>query len=184
MEADMSTTSAAFEGRAGRYTEDNTLLVKFFSHSKPNATKSAEEGRPIFVDTDYIQIMQPGNKDSIVIRPATEMDRARFPDHYRKYKARVDQVPTDGTPLAEWPQITRSQAEELRFQNVLTVEQLAGMSDANAQGVMGINSLKQKARDFLEGHDKSAELIEKLTARIDELEANQKKKPGRKPKEE
>ena len=165
IESDFGTTAMAMQ--SGRYVGDETLLVRFYSAPRKDITRSREEGRLIAVDVDYIEIMQPGNKDSIVRRPATDRDKDRFAEHYRKYKAREEQQAVEGTPLEEWPAITRSQCEELRFLNIRTVEQLAAVSDSNAQNVMGINGLKQKAKDFLE----SSNANDKLAARIAELEA-------------
>jgi len=148
-EADSGLTAMAMEGQKGRYNGDEFLLVKFFTHPKLNRVKSKEEQRPIYVETPYIQIMQPGNKDSIVIRPATAMDKNRFAEHFRKYEARETEEHVEGTLLEEWTGITRSQCEELKYLNIRTVEQLAGVNDSNAQNVMGIAFLKQKAGKYL-----------------------------------
>ena len=114
---------------------------------------------------------KPGNKDSIVIRPATSMDKQRFAEHYRKFEAREDQEALEGTLLDEWPGISRSQCEELKYLNIRTVEQLAAVSDSNAQGVMGISFLKQKAEKYLEESKSGANeaKIAELEAKIREL---------------
>ena len=157
MEADMGITNMAMDaGSNNRFQGDETLLVKFFSHPKLNQAKSADEGRPIYEEQPYIQIMQPGNKDSIIQRPATDMDKNRFAEHFRKFQARETEEHIEGTLLENWPQITRSQVEELRFFNVRTVEQLVNMSDSNGQGLMGIGLLKQKAQAYLEDSDANA----------------------------
>ena len=156
MEADMGLTNMAMEGRQGRYLADDTLAVRFFSHPRQNEAKSQEEGRPIFEDVDYIEIMQPGNKDSIVRRPATPMDIQRFARHYEAYKARTGEEILEGTPLKEWGLLTGAQCAELEFMNIKTVEQLAGVSDSNAQNMLGVMALRQKAQDYLEASKESA----------------------------
>lgn len=187
-EADNSLTSMAMN--TGRYNGDETLLVRFFSHPRQNKAKSEAEGRPIFEDTDYIEIMQPGNKDSIIKRPATDMDKNRFAEHYRKYQARQDDEHVEGTLIDEAPFVTRAQVEELRFLNIRTVEQLAGLSDSNAQGIMGIQAMKQKAKIYLETAKDTAtaealaeqkELNAALMARLEALESGDAtpKKRGR-----
>lgn len=188
-EANYGLTEQAFGGNQARYAADATLLVRFFKNPKLNEGKSAIEGRPIFEETDYIQIMQPGNKDSIIIRPATPMDKNRFAEHYRKYTARQEQEYVDGTLLSEWPGVTRSQCEELAYFNIKTVEQLAAVSDSNAQKIMGIQVLKSKAAAYLESADgekaaeelrKQKELNAQLMARLEALEsAEEPKKPRR-----
>jgi hypothetical protein len=172
-EADYALTEGAFEGPAGRYKGDETLLVKFYKAPKFNQRKSHEAGRPIYDETDYISIMQPGNKDSIVIRPAMELDKQRFSQHWSKYQARQDDEQIEGTLLEDWPGVTRSLAEELKFFNVRTVEQLASISDSNGIKIMGINMLKEKATAYLEASETNAaaEQLSAANARIDELMA-------------
>jgi len=154
MEAEYGSTDLAMNN--GRYHGDETLLVKFYKHPRHNAIKSKEAGRPIFEEVAYIEIMQPGNKDSIVRRPASDMDKNRFAEHYRKFEAREDQDSIEGTLLEEWAGVTRSQVEELKFLNIRTVEQLSAVSDSNAQNVMGISFLKEKANKYLEGAEGEA----------------------------
>lgn len=187
-EADYGITDMAMSN--GRYQGDESLLVKFFKHPLLNQIKSEEQGRPIYEETPYIQIMQPGNKDSIVVRPASDMDKNRFAEHYRKFEAREDQDSIEGTLLEEWAAVTRSQVEELRYLNIRTVEQLATVSDSNAQNVMGINLLREKAKKFLETSEKEAtaerfaELEAKYQALLESQGVEAPKKRGRPKKEE
>ena len=150
---------------------DDTLLVRFYPKARENKVESAKEGRPIFHDVDYIEIRTPGSRDAVA-RPAKPGDIARFPKHYEAYKNRTSQEVNDGTPLAEWPGVTRSQAEELGFFNVKTVEQLASMADNHATGFMGIQALKRKASEWIdqarEGA-KAAELKAELAKRDEEI---------------
>ena len=157
----------------GRYQGDEVLLVKFFTNAKLNHNKTRDEGRPIYTDVPYISIMQPGNKDSIVIRPATSIDRNRFPEHFRKFEARESQEANEGMPLEEWTGITRSQCAELRFFNILTVEQLSNVTDSNAQNMMGINMLKTRAIAYIKAAKETAtdEKFDELQAKYDDLVA-------------
>lgn len=160
-EADMGMTSAAMGNGAG----DEQLLVRFYLHPKQNQAKTKEMGRPIFEDCEYIEIIQPGNKDNIIRRPASNLDLQRFPEHYKKWKARQsDEVHVEGTLLTEWPGATKSQVAELQYLNVMTVEQLAGLADNHAQGMMGVNILKQRAKAYLEASNtqKAADEMEEL----------------------
>ena len=172
-EADMGITSMAMGGNNGRHQGDEHLLVRFYMHPAKDKTASAEAGRPIFKDVPYVHIMQPGNKESIIHRKATDMDINRFAEHYRKFEARENQEAVEGTPLIEWPGITRSQAEELKFYNVITVEQLVGMSDTNAQNFRGMGELRNRAKAFLEAakENAGAEALAAAAKRNEELEA-------------
>ena len=138
----------AFEQNA-QSEEDKKLLVKFFMQPRPDKLATVKEGRPIFKDVEYVDIKIPGDRTGGACRPATYQDKIRFSDHYRMFKARIE-VPLEGTPLGEWPLITRSLVEELAFHNVKTVEHLAGMADVNIAKFMGLGTLKAKAVTWLE----------------------------------
>ncbi len=150
-EADLAMTEAAMSaGNANaRFAQDDGLFVVFHLHPELNETKSAEEGRPIYEEQEYITIIIPGDKDNIVDRKVMQQDRERFPRQYMAFKAKEDQ-PQVGTPLEEWSGVSRSQIEELKFFNVTTVEALAAIPDSQSQKFMGINALKQKALAYIE----------------------------------
>ena len=189
LEAEYGSTDLAMNN--GRFHGDENLLVKFYMHPKMNEAASKKASRPIFEEAVHIEIMQPGNKDSIIRRPASRMDKERFAEHFRRFEARIDDEGVVGTLLAEWPGITRSQVNELAYLNIKTVEQLASVSDSNAQNVMGISFLKQKANKFLETSKETAtaEALAEMQAKYDELlerlsadEPAPKKATKRKPK--
>ena len=152
---------------------DEQLLVKFEIRPKVDSDASAKEGRPIYRDVEYINIRAPGSSDN-VIRPATHRDRNRFARHYQAFKARTsndDAEYVEGTLLAEWPTVSRSQVEELAFFGIKTVEQLANTSDANGQAFMGFNGLKRKANEWLKAAAQGVGLSELQTelAKRDEV---------------
>jgi len=157
----------------GREAEaDAALMVKFFMREKEDSDATNEAGRPIYKDREYVEIRVPGKRDPLVCRPATPADKNRFPRHYDMFKRRVE-APTEGTPLAEWPQISRSMAEELSFLQVKTVEQFVQMSDGDASNIRGGMGLKEKAKEFLKYSDKTKLISEKqaLETRLAEQEA-------------
>jgi len=158
---------------SGNREGDNNLLVKFFNKAMRSEDKSREEGRPIFDEVEYVDIRVAGSKNGHICRPARLDDKSRFPDHYNAFKNRME-MPVEGTPLTEWAVITRSQAEELAFFNVKTVEQLASMSDGQSGKFMGMNSLRQKAKDWVkEAKDNapSIKMAEELRERDDTITA-------------
>lgn len=152
---------------------DKSLLVKFLVKPKKDQQASKRAGRPIFKDTEYIDIKIPGNRTAGACRPATADDRKRFPEHYARFKQRIEEDPNEGTPLSEWPAISRSQAEELAFVHVKTVEQLANMADVQVANFMGLFELKQKAQEWLEQAKEQAKFAE-VKKELEELrETNQ-----------
>jgi len=163
-----------YEGNVEDFTpaqasaQDEHLLVKFFVKAAPDKAKTLENGCPIFVDREYVDIRVPGSRDG-VSRPATPRDRARFPRHYAAFQQRKE-TPLEGTPLAEWPLATRSMVEMLAFSNVKTVEQLASMPDSASGNFMGAGNLKRQAQEWLEDAKDDAGTV-RLTARLEEAEA-------------
>jgi hypothetical protein len=165
---------AAFDQSSAK-AEDDKLLVKFEIRSRPDSVATMKEGRPIFKDVEYIDIKIPGSRTGGACRPASHADKQRFPRHYEAFQQRIEE-PTEGTPLAEWPLISRSQAEEFAYHNVKTVENLVAMSDTNAGNFMGVNALKKKAKRWLEQASSEADtahLQEELQKRDDLIAAMQ-----------
>jgi hypothetical protein len=137
---------------------DKSLMVKFFYKEVQNKMESQKQGRPVFKEKLYIEIRIAGQRDVQACRPATHADKQRFPRHLDAFERRVE-APTEGMPLSEWPKITRSQAEELSFNNVKTVEQLASMKDSNLSKMMNGYSLRDAAVKWLELN--SAETVDR-----------------------
>lgn len=169
---------------------DEGLLVRFYIKPRPDSVETKKQGKPCFKDVDYIEIRVPGQRNWVA-RPASAADIARFPRHWEAYKNRTSEDDyIEGTLLAEWPLITRSQVEEFAFAGVKTVEHLAAMPDVNVSQFMGAGTLKEKAKQWLEQAldgkakaDLQAELS-KRDAEIDELKAQMAElmKPKAKPK--
>jgi hypothetical protein len=145
-------------------------MVKFFYKEVQNKMESQKQNRPVFKEKLYIEIRIAGQRDVQACRPATHADKQRFPRHLDAFERRVE-APTEGMPLVEWPKITRSQAEELSFNNVKTVEQLASMKDSNLSKMMNGYSLRDAAVKWLELN--SAETVdrekEEMRAELAEL---------------
>jgi hypothetical protein len=151
---------------------DKALLVKFFYKNVENKLESTAAGRPIFKEKTYIEIRLPGQRGVQACRPVTHADKMRFPKHFEAFEARME-PPTEGTPLTEWPQISRTQAEELSFLHIKTVEQLATVKDVNIQKFMGGYTLREKAVKWLDLNEKEVDNREKadMQTDIDELKA-------------
>lgn len=138
------------------------LFVQFYMHPRQSEAKSTEAGRPIYDETEYIRIMVPGDKASIVERPVrlgihVNADNQKFSAEYSAFRANKEQTEV-GTPLAEWPPISRSQVKEMAYFNVRTVEQLAGMADSHIQKFAGLLKLRNLAQRFIEHADAAAPL--------------------------
>lgn len=140
--------------------QDANLAVRFYTAPIQNQAKSVDEGRPIFDDTEMVEIRVRGDRNNIVQRPVREEDKRRFRDAYKAYTEGSAQL-ASGTPLAQWPIMSDSMVEELKYMGFYTVEQVSTASDSVCGKVPGLTSMKQKAAAFLE-LAKGAAPLEKL----------------------
>lgn len=151
---------------------DDDLMVRFFYKEREDKIKTLAEGRPCFKEMEYVEIRVPGSRDAQACRPATFRDKQRFSRHYEAFQKRIE-MPEEGTLLKEWPQVSRSQVEELSFINVKTVEQVASMSDTHANKFHGGITLKDRAQKWLESAGESKLIAEKeaLQSRLRDMES-------------
>lgn len=134
---------------------DDKLFVQFYVKAVMNNFKSAEAGRPIFDEKDFVRIIVPGDRNTVVDTVVSPEYAHRFRSRYEAFK-RNQATPVTGTPLAIWPHISVGMRAELAAAHVTTVEQLAELPDNLAQRFMGINSLRQKAQTFLQAANDGA----------------------------
>lgn len=161
-EASFSDTQRAMEGRSA----DDRLMIKFEIFPHPNEIKSLEAGHPVYDDREYITIIVPGDKTSVVHRPVWAQDRTRFARQYAQFKQGQEQTVV-GLPLKLWGGMTLGQAKEFEYFNVKTVEQLSEMSDGNGIAIHGFQGLKQRAKDYLAQAKEQQPLLE-MRAAIEE----------------
>lgn len=152
-----------------RFAADSKLYVTFYLRAVMNNFKSAEQGRPIFEEEEYIRIIVPGDSKTTVDCPVTDEFRMRFPKQYEQFKKGQEQAVT-GTPLEVWPQMTVGLVAELKALNISTVEQLAALDDGKAQRIMGSHDLRRRAQAFLDAAQGEA-ASNKLTMELEKRDA-------------
>ena len=146
---------------------DERLFVQFYMGSIENIAKSQEAGHPVFDERPFVKIIVPGDKNTIIDTLAEPSHKRRFARAWEQFQRNEEQI-AEGWPLREWPAITRAQAEELRHLNIVTVEQLANLSDSHGSKIMGYHELKRKAQTALTvAKDQSA--AQKLAAENETL---------------
>lgn len=179
----MTTTPTDFDALSpaagldeSRFEGDDRLHVTFSRKPMLQSGLSREAGRAIYKEVDFIRIMVPGDKLSIVERPVDEIDRRRFGGKYEKWLAGAGNA-IEGTPLSSLPTMTQAKVEEYKFFGIHTVEQLAGAADSVGQKFFGFNEDKRRANAFIElakGNaplEKMNEELKKRDADIEELRA-------------
>lgn len=129
---------------------ENGAIVQFFRDAVQNNFKSAQEGRPIYEEKDFIRITTPGDTRTVVVERVNDVHKRQYPKSWDAYSKGLDEV-LEGTPISQWNQASLSQAKELAHFNVRTVEQLATVSDGNLQHMgPGFQALRERAKQFLQ----------------------------------
>lgn len=168
---------------------DDKVLLRFWYDSAENAVVSAQNGRPIFDTVLMVDLVAPAQNAST---PRIELERVWSPEslafygweegttkqypEYQRYAKYIEdfkrnhtQMELGGTPLKEWPRITKGLVATLAAINVHTVEQVAAIPDANLEVLgMGGRELRDQAVAFLQQAAGSAD-TSKLVAEVASL---------------
>lgn len=147
-----------------------TIQVEFYTKPKQNDLKSAEAGRPIFDEVEMVRVITedrnfephfPAHEPAITYdqRRRTDDTRTwaeRYAGEYKAFKQR--HVPSEsGTPIEQWPVLSRAKVSELRALDISTVEQIAAMSerDQHRLGTEG-RSLVSQANLYIQSAREAA----------------------------
>jgi hypothetical protein len=159
---------------------DANLFVRFRMGSRLSGVRTKEAGGvPKYDSVPYITVFIPGDRTVVADRevwdePTNPMsDTQRWPKQWAAFQAGNTEDVHTGTPLKVWPMVERNTVDELAHFAVHTVEQLAGLSDANCQKFMGSLELREKARSWLQQAERAAPFMElkaELSALRDEKE--------------
>ena len=146
---------------------DARLAVRFYKKAMPQQDETLAEGRPVFKEFDFVNIIVPGDALTEIDTYARDSHKQRFPRQWAHYQ---NQVGTEemmmGTPIEQWPLVTRAQAEELRGRKFKTVEAVAHATDLQIQAIgmvagMSPHGFREKAKSFLNLAQESAEASKK-----------------------
>jgi hypothetical protein len=149
---------------------DSRLQVRFYKRAIKQEQESMDAGRPIYKEFDFVHICVAGDSLTEIDTYALANHKVRFPIQWAHYQNRVgaDDQEVVGTPVSEWPIVSKSQAEELRGLKFHTVESIAGASDAHLQRMgmaagMSPYAFRDKAKAFLNLATNAAETDKRET---------------------
>lgn len=169
--------------------DDNTI-PRFYMRAVQDHLQTEQQGRPIFAETPYVEIIVPGDKNNRPDVKVTDEHRKRWPSQWAKFQA-TKQESIEGTPIENFNILNRAQVAEFKALGILTVEALAGLSDGYLEklGLYG-RQMRERAKQYLQPpsateselradkHRLEQELAS-MKARLDSLESTEKRKPGR-----
>jgi len=161
---------------------DSRLQVRFYKRPVQQEAETLEAGRPIYKEFDFVHICVAGDTLTEIDTYVLNSHKVRFPIQWANYQNRVGANDEEvvGTPVSEWPLVSKSQAEELRALKFHTVESIAGASDQQLQRMgmaagMSPYAFRDKAKSYLNLASDSAE-TDKRAQEINNLKEELAKK--------
>jgi hypothetical protein len=148
-------------------------IGRFHTRAVEDRGETRRQGQPVTRELAHVEIIVPGAFRSVVIRPVSDEDKLRWPAAWEAYQAgRAGWV--DGTEISKWPLITSDQARELQRCSVLSVEQVAAVSDGNLAALgLGARKLRERAQIWLAMSpqpDRGSDELTRMVARVAALE--------------
>ena len=148
--------------------DDSGLYVEFYMEAEHQSFESEKQGIPVYKDIPYVRILFPGDNTKRVVRPiravgdeSNPSDAQRWPAQWAAFQNQSQQV-QEGTPVEEWPPISKSMALSLKAVNIHTVQQLALIPDT-ALTFMGARELREKAKTYIASATDSAVVLSMKT---------------------
>lgn len=133
-----------------KYGNENSVGAVFYLDAKHNPAKSKEKGSEIYDNVAYVRIGEPGDRLNIIIRPATEADKRRWPIQWNQFLDHTKQRPS-GTPIALLYPDQPAVGKMLEAYDVFTVEQCATLSAHSISNIgMGCQTYVNAAQRYLE----------------------------------
>lgn len=166
--------------------EERPAYVEFETRAVEDREETISRGYWVGKNVDFAIITPSGGKlvvEKRVDEWFQQLQRQGNPflsNYERAYEAwrKNEEIPLDGTPIKTWPAISPAQVAAVLKANVRTVEDLARAPE-QALGVigMGARALQERAKAWLESAEqgKVAEQLAALRARLDSLEADNKR---------
>ncbi len=159
----------------------NGVLIEIYDRAVKDEDASEKQDIPVFNSSVYIKKKVPNSRD-LYDQPAKSADYDKYPDLFTAFEAGKD-VPLEGLPIEMWPALDVAQVATMKAANIYTVQALANLAETGLHRLpVGYRNLKTKAQKWLANSDEN-ELLRKqnadLLVRVEALETNQKKSPGR-----
>lgn len=132
--------------------------------------KKVEENPPQFTKVPYILIYHPGGDTTN--RPASEVDKQRYPRQWAAFSADQDQSEV-GWTLDNCAFLDVAQIATYKARNIKTIEALSAAPDTAIHGIMGAREHRKQAAALLKQASDGkplAELVQKNSALENEID--------------
>lgn len=136
----------------GNADQNDTCIPRFYME----AEQIMQDGIPVYRDVEMVEVIMPGNALTKPCQIVTDFQRNRWPKQYAAFKAN-EEMPVEGTPLEQWPILTRSMVLTLKSLEFRTVEDLSKMGEHAIQKIgMGGRELKKMAAAYIDDSQRMA----------------------------
>lgn len=148
----------------------------FFYQPKPRRVERLDAdgvGTGEYVFPEKVHIVKiPGDPKLRIDRPVTRKDKEQYPKEWAEW-VKTKESKILGIPIDDAPFLSDAQKEEFKYGKILTIEQLAALSDSAIQRIMGGSDLRHKARLHLNSNvaAESQKQIDDLKAQVAEMKA-------------
>jgi hypothetical protein len=130
----------------------------FFVEAILDEGATEREGRTVYVDKERVRIHIVGDSTAAT-HPVDAGIIARFRDQYEAWKRKQTGSHINGMPLSKWPISTPGMVRELESLNILSVEDLAAVSDGNIQNLTNGRAMREKAIAWLKSSTDGAAVM-------------------------
>lgn len=144
--------------KLNQFYGDEALNVEFFSKIVENRSKILDDGSYVFDKIDCVRISSPANDKFVYEGLAVPSYRMRFANQWKAYddsrRLLIEVSQHNGVPIEDWARLERDQVKALKQMGFNTVEQIAGISDANLSQISNLFAessivVRERARKFL-----------------------------------
>jgi hypothetical protein len=167
------------------FKTDDGAALRFYEEAEQNNFQSERNGRPIFDQVLYVEVITPASRESAPVficerkyaeecgipEPERTQYYERFAKQIEAYRAGTSNVDVAGTPLSAWPRMTVAMCATAAAAGIFTIEGMAQVPDANLSKFgPGARALRDQAKAFLDAAAGNAPL-EALAAENANLKA-------------
>lgn len=162
--------------------------VRFVNNPVEDRNASIAAGHPVFIDVPHVVITPQGSKDSVT-KPVqdwldnsdTQVREERLPPEWaEKFHAayahwkRGEEIPVEGTALANWPAISPAELMTCKGIHIMTVEDLATANEEAVRRLgMGGLEMKKRAKRYLDASAGPGKLMAENTDLRQKFEASE-----------
>lgn len=174
--------------------EGDHAKARFYKEAVQDIVESEKQGMAIYGEVDFVEIRHPGDRSYSWVGAVEEEHKQRWPAQYKAFVESAGEKIV-GTPINQYPPLTKADMLNLQSLHITTVEDLATVPDATIDKLgHGGRKLRDEAMSWLQAAEKgkagiqaaaeNARLKEQLAAMQAQIDALSNGKTSRRRAEE